>query len=828
MTKQQELELIGYCLVCKEKRAMQDPQPEWAANGTPATRGACPVCGTTIYKRGHTPAHDTLPKPETDPAAKKSKKRSKKLTAKKTTAKKAAAKKTVAGKVSAKQKSAATGDSRSRSGRLVVVESPAKARTIGRYLGRGYRVMSSVGHVRDLLKSRLSVDIEHNFEPEYRVPNDKRKVVKELTEAAATAKEIYLATDPDREGEAIAWHVQESAEMDPGRTHRVVFQEITKPAIIAAFEHPREIDMDRVNAQQARRILDRLVGYKLSPLLWRKVRGRLSAGRVQSVAVRLIVEREREIEDFEPEEYWTLEAELSQQAYRDDEPRPFFTARFHQYQGQEPVLSSEQDVLPHLEALERAEWTVGDVRLGTRTRRPAPPFTTSTLQQEASRKVNFGTTKTMRIAQQLYEGVDIGQEGTTGLITYMRTDSLNVAKEAQQEARAHIIRHFGSKYVPNQPPVYKTKSKTAQEAHEAVRPTQVEHTPKKMKGFLSRDQYRLYQLIWERFVASQMAPAVYDTVSADIMAGRPGSVPAERLYLFRAAGSTLRFAGFLALYEETKPSDRPEDSENQVPSDLVVDEMVDMLRLRPEQHFTQPPPRYSEASLVKELEENGIGRPSTYASIISTIQSRGYVAREDKRLVPTEIGSMVNDLLVENFPDVMSVDFTARLEDELDTIVDGRPWVPVIDSFYQTFAGRLAEAEKSIEKVDVKPEVEEVGRDCPLCGQPLVYREGRYGRFIGCSDFPKCRYTEQILNKIGVTCPKDGGDVVEKRARRSGRVFYGCANYPDCDWTSWKRPLSVPCQKCGGLLVQASRKYAECTQCGERQPMPIEQVQAAD
>jgi DNA topoisomerase I len=528
MTKQQELELIGYCLVCKEKRAMQDPQPEWAANGTPATRGACPVCGTTIYKRGHTPAHDTLPKPETDPAAKKSKKRSKKLTAKKTTAKKAAAKKTVAGKVSAKQKSAATGDSRSRSGRLVVVESPAKARTIGRYLGRGYRVMSSVGHVRDLLKSRLSVDIEHNFEPEYRVPNDKRKVVKELTEAAATAKEIYLATDPDREGEAIAWHVQESAEMDPGRTHRVVFQEITKPAIIAAFEHPREIDMDRVNAQQARRILDRLVGYKLSPLLWRKVRGRLSAGRVQSVAVRLIVEREREIEDFEPEEYWTLEAELSQQAYRDDEPRPFFTARFHQYQGQEPVLSSEQDVLPHLEALERAEWTVGDVRLGTRTRRPAPPFTTSTLQQEASRKVNFGTTKTMRIAQQLYEGVDIGQEGTTGLITYMRTDSLNVAKEAQQEARAHIIRHFGSKYVPNQPPVYKTKSKTAQEAHEAVRPTQVEHTPKKMKSFLSRDQYRLYQLIWERFVASQMAPAVYDTVSADIMAGRPGSVPAER------------------------------------------------------------------------------------------------------------------------------------------------------------------------------------------------------------------------------------------------------------------------------------------------------------
>ncbi|MFZ0548256.1 MAG: type I DNA topoisomerase [Candidatus Promineifilaceae bacterium] len=795
----EELKIEGYCFKCREKRMMEQPKAEWAANGTPGTRGTCPVCGGTIYKTGHTPAHDNLPKPDIQPKAKK--------------------------KGKGKKKSAKKSSSNNhRSGKLVIVESPAKAKTIGRYLGKGYKVMSSVGHVRDLLKSRLSVDIDHDFEPEYRVPNDKRKVVKELTAAAKKSKEIFLATDPDREGEAIAWHVLESAEMDPKRTRRVVFQEITKPAIINAFEHPREIDMDRVNAQQTRRILDRLVGYKLSPLLWRKVRGRLSAGRVQSVAVRLVVERERVIDAFDPEEYWTLGVELSQQKYRKTSPRPYFQAKLHKLNGEDPVLTTEADVLPHLEQLEKADWTVQAVRLGKRTRRPAAPFTTSTMQQEASRKVNFGTNKTMRIAQQLYEGVDIGEEGSVGLITYMRTDSVTVSKEAQHEARNYIIDTFDADHVPDELPIYKTRSKTAQEAHEAVRPTSVLRTPARIKKYLSRDQFRLYELIWQRFVASQMAPAVYDTVSVDIMAGDKQVPLDKRPYLFRAAGSTLRFAGFLALYEETEPADRPDDDDNKVPTDLTENEILDMLKLLPEQHFTQPPPRFSEATLVKELEENGIGRPSTYASIISTIQSRGYVEVEDKRLVPTEIGELVTDLLVEHFPDVMSVDFTARLEDELDEIAEGKNWLPVMDSFYGRFSKHLERADKAIEKVDVAArEPEPVGRDCPTCGNPLVYRESRYGRFIGCSDFPNCRYTEQIITKIGVKCPNDGGDLIEKRTRKGGRLFYGCANYPECEWMSWKKPLPTPCPICGGMLVQANRRMAECTKCGERQPLPQEQ-----
>lgn len=786
-------QLVGYCFKCKEKRPLQAPKAEWAANGTPGTRGTCPECGGTIYKAGHTPAHDNLPKPEIKTSKRK------KSSKKKTTAKKSAPR---------------------RYGKLVIVESPAKAKTIGRYLGRGYTVKSSVGHVRDLLKSRLSVDVDNGFEPEYRVPNDKRKVVKDLKEAAAKAKEIYLATDPDREGEAIAWHVLESAEMEPERTKRVVFQEITKPAVQAAFEHPREIDMDRVDAQQARRILDRLVGYKLSPLLWRKVHGRLSAGRVQSVAVRLVVEREREIDNFEPVEYWTLNVELSQQKFADERERPFFVAKFHKFKGEDPVLNSETDVMPHLDVLEKAAWTIGDVRLGTRTRRPAAPFTTSTMQQEASRHLNFGTSKTMRVAQQLYEGVDIGgDEGAVGLITYMRTDSVTISQEAQTQTRDYIAEKFGAKYVPETPPTYKTKAKAAQEAHEAVRPTSVRRSPRKMKQYLSRDQHRLYKLIWERFVASQMASAIYDTVSADIWAGAAGTAWQERPYLFRSTGSTLRFAGFLQLYEESKPEDRPDDlGDNQVPSDLQTNELVDLLRLLPEQHFTQPPPRYSEATLVKAMEEQGIGRPSTYAATLSTIQKRGYVEREKRRLVPTETGLIVNDLLVEHFPNILSADFTARLESELDDIAQGKDWVPVIGGFYKRFSANLAKADAAIPKVDLKREPELVGRECPDCGSPLVYREGRYGRFIGCSTFPQCRFTEQILVKVGVACPKDGGDLIEKRTRK-GRVFFGCANYPECDWTSWKRPLPTPCPKCGGFLIQRNNDQAECTVCGERQPL---------
>jgi DNA topoisomerase-1 len=766
-----------------------------------------------MYKRGHTAAHDTLPKPEIQPSTKKKTGAKKKTTSKKK-------------KADPKKSAAKNGKSVQRSGKLVIVESPAKAKTIGRYLGKGYTVKSSVGHVRDLLKSRLSVDTEHDFEPEYRVPNDKRKLVKELADAAAKAKEIYLATDPDREGEAIAWHVLESAEMEPSRTKRVVFHEITKPAILAAFEEPREIDMDRVNAQQARRILDRLVGYKLSPLLWRKVRGRLSAGRVQSVAVRLVVEREREIDNFEPVEYWSIKAELSQHKYEEEGERPFFVSKFHKFNGEDPILDSEAKVLPHVDALEVADWTIGKVRLSTRTRNPAAPFTTSTLQQEASRKLNFGTSKTMQVAQQLYEGVDLGgEDGTTGLITYMRTDSVTVSTEAQNEAREYVLGKYGKNYLPDEPPVYKTRSKSAQEAHEAVRPTSVMRTPKSVKDHLKRDQFRLYKLIWDRFVSSQMASALYDTVSADIWAGEASVEAEDRQYLFRSSGSSLRFAGFLALYEETQSSDDSDENGNgTVPSDLTQGELVDLMRLLPEQHFTQPPPRFSEASLVRELEENGIGRPSTYASIISTVQARGYVDREERRLVPTETGLIVTDLLVEYFPDILSADFTARMEDELDEIAEGKKeWVPVIAEFYGPFEKDLEKADDAIPKIDLKKEVELVGRDCPTCGSDLLYRDGRYGRFVGCSDFPKCRYTEQILNKIGIPCPQDGGDLVEKRTRR-GRVFYGCANYPECDWTSWKRPLPEPaCSRCGGLLVQINNHTAECIKCGERQPFDLKE-----
>lgn len=808
----EEQKVIGYCFKCREKHEIIDPQAEWAANGSPGTRGTCANCGGTIYKAGHTPAHDNLPKPVVTVTRKKTKK------AKKATTK--AAKSAKSSGKTAKKKSAAkkaTIPAGRRTGKLVVVESPAKAKTIGRYLGKGYTVKSSVGHVRDLLKSRLSVDIDNDFEPEYRVTNDKRDVVKDLTTAAAKAKEIYLATDPDREGEAIAWHVLEAAEMDPSITRRVVFHEITKQAVQRAFDEPRGIDMDRVNAQQARRILDRLVGYKLSPLLWRKVRGRLSAGRVQSVAVRLVVEREREIQEFVSVEYWTVDAQLSREQDREVDERPYFTARLFKLNGEDPVLTSEAEVRPHLDALEKGSWDVGEVRIGKRTRRPAAPFTTSTMQQEASRRLGFNTTKTMRIAQQLYEGIDLGgEDGEVGLITYMRTDSVSVSKEAETEARAYVGKQFGPNYVPVKPPEYKTKSKTAQEAHEAIRPTSVLRVPKQIKDHLSRDQYRLYRLIWDRFVASQMSPARYDTVSVDIWVGDQKVAVVERPYLFRATGSVMTFAGFLALYEESRPEDRPDDDQNQVPSDLAEGELLDLMRLLPEQHFTQPPPRYSEATLVKSLEEYGIGRPSTYASIISTIQDRGYVERVDKRLQPTETGQVVNDLLVEYFPDILSVDFTARLEDELDKIAEGEPWVPVIGSFYGQFAENLEVADDSIPKLDLKPEVELVGRDCPLCGNDLVYREGRYGRFIGCSNFPKCRHTEQLLNKIGVVCP-NGGEMVERRTKR-GRVFYGCSRYPDCQFSSWKRPVVDEKKSCNGLLVQVNENETECVACGLTEP----------
>ncbi|HIE39419.1 MAG TPA: type I DNA topoisomerase, partial [Anaerolineae bacterium] len=711
------LRLEAYCVRCRDKREIQTPEPVFTAAGRPATRGTCPVCGTTLFRMGATPAHDGLDPP---PPPKKD-------------------------------------------GRLVIVESPAKARTVGRFLGQGYTVRASVGHVRDLLRSSMSVDVENDFAPRYRVPNEKRQVVKELQEEVKKAAEVYLATDPDREGEAIAWHLIEAAKIKPSQARRVVFHEITREAIEEAFSHPSRINMDLVNAQQARRILDRLVGYSLSPLLWRKVRGRLSAGRVQSVAVRLVVEREREIQNFVPQEYWSIEAELAKQ--EDRRPPRSFIAKLHRIRGEEVDLKDESATQAVVDELEQATYVVGSVKKGQRRRKPYPPFITSTMQQEASRRLRFTPRRTMRIAQQLYEGIDLEGNGLVGLITYMRTDSTNVAEQAQAEAREFIAQRYGEKFLPLKPPRYKTRAKKAQEAHEAIRPTSVFREPDGIKEHLTRDQYRLYKLIWQRFVASQMERAVYDTIRVEVLAGPNGAggpqgTAESRPYLFRASGSTLRFPGFLVVYEEARDEDAAEEKPTQQIPPLTVDEVLDLVRLIPEQHFTQPPPRYTEATLVRTLEEYGIGRPSTYAPILTTIQQRGYIRRDGRRLVPTETGFLVNDLLVEHFPTVMDYGFTAQMEERLDEIAAGRrEWVPVVRDFYVPFKQRLDEADRKIEKVDLGPE--EVGRDCPECGKPLIVRWGRYGKFVGCKGFPECRYTEPWLEKVGVKCPKCGGDLVE-------------------------------------------------------------------
>lgn len=789
----------AYCVKCKTKREMRDPAAVYTETGTPATRGTCPVCGTTLFRMGATPAHEGLPKPEITPEQRAKR-----------------ARRPAAKRVKAQGQRVKAGNNR-----LVIVESPAKARTVGRFLGNDYRVKASIGHVRDLLRSQLSVDVENNFEPRYRVPKEKQQVVNELKAEVRKAAEVYLATDPDREGEAIAWHLMEAAEIAPEQARRVEFHEITRPAIEAAFAHPRQLNLQLVNAQQARRILDRLVGYKISPLLWEKVRGRLSAGRVQSVAVRLVVEREREIENFIPVEYWTIAAELARRDGR--EPRQAFLARLHKIRGQDVDLKTQVEAQAVVNELERATYVVADVKRGERRRKPSPPFTTSTLQQEASRRLGFTAKRTMAVAQQLYEGVDLGGgQGSVGLITYMRTDSTNVAEQAQAEARQYVAGRFGAPFLPPQPPQYKTRTKGAQEAHEAIRPTSVLREPNALKETLSHDQFRLYTLIWQRFLASQMAPAVYDTISVDIVAGLDRDDHREPAlnevkgypYLFRAASSTLKFPGFLVVYEEARDEDLApeEEEEGKLIPELSVDEVLDLLRLLPEQHFTQPPPRYSEATLVKALEEYGIGRPSTYAPILSTIQQRGYVERVDRRLVPTETGKLVNDLLVQHFPDIVDVGFTAHMEENLDRIAAGETeWVPVVREFYEPFEEQLVQAERTMPKVEGMSH-QPIGRDCPECGAPLLLRWGRYGKFIGCSNFPTCRHTEPFLEKIGVACPKDGGELVERKTRK-GRVFYGCANYPACDFTSWKRPLPQPCPNCGGLLVVANKQSAQCLQC---------------
>ncbi len=759
----------AYCVKCKEKREIKNPQAVFTATGTPATKGECPVCGTGLYRMGRTDAHEGL----TPPVNKKAKKNRKAY---------------------------------KRAGRLVIVESPAKARTVARFLGKDYTVKASIGHVRDLLRSQLSVDVENNFTPKYRVPNEKRPVVKELKELAKNAETVYLATDPDREGEAIAWHLIESADIDPQIAERVVFHEITEPAVAEAFSHPRVINMDLVDAQQARRVLDRLVGYNLSPLLWRKVRGRLSAGRVQSVALRLIVEREREIDAFVPEEYWTIAAELLP-----EEGKESFIAKLVKIDEVEPVLNTESEVQPVLTDMEGAAYLITKIKRGERRRNPAAPYTTSTLQQEASRRLGYTARRTMALAQQLYEGIDMQEGDRVGLITYMRTDSTSVSELAQQEARRFIGERYGGKFLPDTPPQHKTKSRGAQEAHEAIRPTSVFRQPEKLKKYLSRDQYRLYQLIWQRFVASQMTPAIYDTISVEVT----GSTVAHQ-YLLRASGSSVRFLGFLAVYEEAKDEDQPaeENGDARIPADLEEGQNQKLVRLIPEQHFTQPPPRYTDASLVLTLEENGIGRPSTYAPILSTLRHRGYIYRENKRLLPTETGLVVNDLITEHFPNIVDVNFTAHMEDDLDLIASGeKEWVDIIREFYAPFAQQVREAEEKMPEVKTEPEP--IGRACPECGHDLIIRWGRYGKFISCSNFPECRYTEPWLEKIGVKCPQDGGELVERKTRK-GRIFFGCANYPDCEFISWKRPLPAACPNCGGLLVAANKRHAQCIQCEEQ------------
>lgn len=753
----------AYCVKCKTKREMKDAEASFNAAGTPVTIGICPVCNTKLYRMGRTEFHSGLVPP----------------------------------------KNGSRTNNNKRSGKLVIVESPAKAKTVGRFLGRGYTVKASIGHIRDLLRSELSVDIENNFAPKYRVPNEKRPVVKELKELAKKAEVIYLATDPDREGEAIAWHLLEAAQIDPALSKRVEFHEITQPAIADAFSHPRDINMDLVNAQQGRRVLDRLVGYSLSPLLWEKVRSRLSAGRVQSVALRLVVEREREIEDFVAVEYWTIHAEFLPEGGKQT-----LVARLTKIDQNDPNLADEAAARLVVTDMETASYLIDRIKTNERRRKPSAPYITSTLQQDASRRLGFTARRTMAVAQQLYEGLDFGEGGATGLITYMRTDSTHIAAAAQKEAREYILRTYGKDYLPETAPQYRTRVMGAQEAHEAIRPTSVLRLPEKIKAHLTPEQYKLYLLIWQRFVASQMEASVFDTVTVEI---RGNSVGHE--YLLRASGSTLKFPGFLVVYEVTRDEDPRADEEEEVriPAGLKENQKQKLKRLIPEQHFTQPPPRYTEASLVQILEENGIGRPSTYAPILSTIQERGYVVRENKRLIPTETGMLVNDLLVDHFADIVDVAFTARMETELDSVASGQDeWTRVITEFYQSFEPRLKKAQELIPVT--KAELEKVGRACPVCGHDLVIRWGRFGKFISCSNFPTCRFTEPWLEKIGVTCPEDGGELVERKTRK-GRAFYGCANYPTCQFTSWKRPVAQPCPNCGGLLVVANKREFQCIKC---------------
>ena len=736
---------------------------------------------------------------------------------------------------------------------LVVVESPAKARTISRILGSKYDVKASVGHVRDLPKGSLGIEVERGFAPTYVVPREKSRAVKDIREAAQKAGTVYLATDPDREGEAIAWHLLKAADLELLPHHRVVFHEITPAAVQQAFDHPREIDMKLVDAQQARRVLDRLVGYRLSPFLWKKVRRGLSAGRVQSVAVRLVTEREREIQAFARREYWLIDAQLEKES-----APPRFKARLMGYTGKKQKLEvpNETEAQRLLAALRESSYAVAGVSTKTQPRRPAAPFITSTLQQEASRRLGFNAKRTMAVAQQLYEGLRLGADGEVGLITYMRTDSTNLAASAVQETRAYISERYGKEFVPAGAREYRKKVKGAQEAHEAIRPTSVRREPDAIRGFLNNDQYRLYNLVWQRMVASQMSDALFDITTADIETTPRAGAAA---YQLRATNTQLRFAGFRQVYEEGRDDDEEEALGNNPLPELTAGDPLNLIDLLPEQKFTEPPSRYTEASLVKALEEKGIGRPSTYAPTMSTIQDRGYVDKDGRYLKPTDLGFVVSDLLVDYFPDFIDVGFTAEMEEELDDVAAGeRKWQPVVEQFYNPLEKALETAAKTAPKQvqttnelcpecgrpmvirwgrrgrflactgfpDCKgtrslegeePEAPETtDEQCPECGAPMVVRSGRFGKFIACSRYPECKGRKKMqAESTGVKCPKDGGELLQRRSKR-GRTFYGCANYPKCDFTVWNRPLPQPCPNCGGLVTADRDNKAKCTVCDWR------------
>ncbi len=686
---------------------------------------------------------------------------------------------------------------------LVIVESPAKARTIGKLLGRKYRVKASMGHLVDLPRSQLGIDKQNDFEPKYITIRGKGKILKELKEARKKASHVYLATDPDREGEAISWHLSSALKLDSDKASRVEFNEITKKAVREAFSNPRYLDVNKFEAQQARRVLDRLVGYMISPLLWERVRKGLSAGRVQSVAVRLICDREKEIESFVPQEYWSIEGFFKEAA------GSTFTAKFYGLKDKKISLSSEGETEEVLKKLRGNRAQVNRVNRRERRRNPAPPFTTSTLQQEAFRRLGFTTKRTMRAAQQLYEGIEVGpKKESIGLITYMRTDAARVSPAAQEEATDFIKERFGEQYLPPSARKYSAR-KGAQEAHEAIRPTSVFREPDSIKKSLGRDQYRLYKLIWERFLASQMESALVEQVRVDIMSGD---------YMFKANGSTTTFAGFTVVYDPG--SDKRKD--NPLPP-LQEGQELELVSLKPAQHFTQPPPRYSEASLVKTMENRGIGRPSTYSPTIETIQSRGYVVKEEKVLRPTELGFVIADLMKDYFPEIIDIDFTAQLEDKLDKIeAGGLSWLGVINEFYEPFKDRLEVAREKMAKVHIVDE--ETEETCPLCGKNLVKKFGRYGEFLACPGFPECRYTKQPGVDTGVECPLCGeGSIVERRSKK-GRKFYGCSNYPGCEFAVWDKPAGKNCPDCGYLMVEKKSREGLFYRCGSKSCQHREEV----